>query len=133
MVRIGVIVPSVNTVVEPWFARACHRNPAERFPSAGAAIEALAAVLGGDAMMARRYFRPDTIESPREPVLRRETLAADAAAVLRVVRDRFGVSWQVMAGRRSRGAATIVPSRPLTPSCQSVHHEPALCLAASNH
>jgi maleate isomerase len=23
MVRIGVIVPSVNTVVEPWFARAC--------------------------------------------------------------------------------------------------------------
>lgn len=39
-------------------------------------------VFGGDAMMGRRFLRPDTIESPPAPPLRPGSLAADAAAVL---------------------------------------------------
>ncbi|MCC6739296.1 MAG: CapA family protein [Planctomycetia bacterium] len=39
-------------------------------------------VFGGDAMMTRRFFKPDTIESPPAPVLRPDSLHADAAAVL---------------------------------------------------
>lgn len=39
-------------------------------------------VFGGDAMMGRRFLRPDTIESPAAPLLRPGSLAADAAAVL---------------------------------------------------
>jgi serine/threonine-protein kinase len=38
--------PSLGKGFDTWFARACHRNPEERFRSAGEQIESLSAVLG---------------------------------------------------------------------------------------
>lgn len=42
-------------------------------------------VFGGDAMMTRRFINPDNIEAPPAAPLRRESIAADAAEVLREI------------------------------------------------
>ena len=42
-------------------------------------------VFGGDAMMGRRFLKPDNVEAPEKPLLRTGTLAEDAVAVLRDV------------------------------------------------
>jgi serine/threonine-protein kinase len=38
--------PGLGAAFDAWFARACHRDPEARFPSAGEQIEALSAALG---------------------------------------------------------------------------------------
>ncbi|MEK7465849.1 MAG: CapA family protein [Planctomycetota bacterium] len=49
-------------------------------------------VFGGDAMMGRRFLKPDNIEAPASPLLRGKTVAGDAARVLEQIAPILGAA-----------------------------------------
>ena len=55
--------PELGPAFDNWFARACHRNPDERFPSAAEQVEALSAALAMPTMAAT----PGAIRRPSGP------------------------------------------------------------------
>jgi eukaryotic-like serine/threonine-protein kinase len=76
--------PELGPAFDAWFARACHRTPAQRFPSAAEQVEALARALGvasETAEIPRGRPLPPPATSPRSARLWLGLIVVAAAAI----------------------------------------------------
>jgi eukaryotic-like serine/threonine-protein kinase len=100
--------PDLGTVIDAWFARACHRSPEERFASAAEQVEALSAALGLPTMAitASSGIRAAELSGQTPRPRSRAGLALGVAAALAA----GSIAVVVMTRRPGIGGSSAVPS-----------------------
>jgi serine/threonine protein kinase len=73
--------PEIGGAFDVWFARACHRNPDDRFASAAEQVEALSAALGLPTAATPAAVRKPSGRAPTTEKVARRTAAPIALAV----------------------------------------------------
>ncbi len=112
--------PELGGAFDAWFARACHRNPDERFTSAAEQVEALSAALGLPTLAATRgAMRRPSVAAPVAgrttdglEKVRRRPLAGIAVAVVVVVAAVTGLLVVRRPDRAAPPATSIAPQAP---------------------